>query len=210
MIVETRPDALSYTEDTLKNKIDFTDAFPSQKVRKLPKRFYYVGGRAISKILVVIIIAFAITSSVTVYAVVKILELKRNDINTDIRMHSSDMQQEITIRYFPTDLPDNYKESERELTKTASFVHYTNGNFYITFRQQLSKSEGSVDTEETIEKNVTVNGIQGMYSEKHGEKSLVFSNVAGTYLFYLDTNSPDVTQEKLLKIAESLKEERTN
>lgn len=211
LIVSTRPDTIPYTENVLQKELDFTDNFPTEEIRKLPRKFFYVNGKAISKILVIIITIATLTSSITVYAVVKILKLKIHEKNTDISINSQELQQEVLIteRYFPTKLPDNYVELERESTATSGFIHYKNtkDNSDIFFRQQLLGSEGSVDNEKTIENEVVVNGMAAIYFEKHGEKSIIFSNDALEYLFYIDTNAPHMTQKELVEIAESLQKE---
>lgn len=207
LIVDTRRDPYPLSENELKQRLNFTEIFPFYQIRQLPQKYFYISGRAISKFFVLILIIALFLSSVTVYAVVKIIQTKENVKNTDISIPTdSDITSTIKVRFFPSNLPEGYEEIEKNLTNTNSFVHYSNGISDIFFRQELQISNGSVDNEHTEEYNVIINGVVGIYIEKHGEKSLIFSNNE-KYLFYLDSNSQYITQDDLIKIAESLKQE---
>ena len=52
---------------------------------------------------------------------------------------------------------------------------------------------------------MTINGAEAVYFEKHNEKTLIFSEYG--YVFYIDTNSEDITKEQLIHMAESIEKE---
>lgn len=172
----------------------------------LPKKFIYVGRHALSKALVAIILFLLLATSVAAYAILKTLQFNTNEKNTDISVHTEQIEvHRITERYFPQYIPGNFHETGRNISETSITVQYTDGYYDIFYRQELFVSKGQIDNENTKEEWVSVAGTEGLFSEKHGEKTLVFTN--GSYLFYIDSNADFISKDNLIQMAESLKEE---
>lgn len=205
IIIETRPDSVP-SEEELRNSLFFSEKFPEKKTKKLPKKFFYISGKIISKLVVYIIIILLLAGSITAYAVVRFLQREVNEKNTDISLDEKQIQNtEMKDRYFPSYLPESYIEVERQLTDNSTIVHYADGTYNIYFRQELPTSEGSIDNENTDESFFTIEEAEVIYTEKHGEKTLIFS-VFG-YLFYIDTNAENLTKEQLMQMADSIRRE---
>lgn len=204
MITESRPDMLP-SEEELRQNLHFTKEFPEQQTKNLPSRYFYVSGRTISKLFVFILIIILLASSITVYAVVQMLKKQINNENTDISLEMDDTAKIEMEGYIPFYIPSGYFEVERNKTDNSVITHYMDGTHNIYFRQELPTSQGSFDTEDTEESSVVINGNEGIYWEKHNEKTLIFTEFG--YVFYIDTNSMDITKEHLIRIAESIKKE---
>lgn len=207
LIVDTRQDPLP-SEYELSQTSPFTNSFPLQKIQKLPYKFIYINGKAFSKLLVVIIMISILASSITAYAVVRIFQKHVNTKNTDVSIEDQNINskiQKIEERYLPSQLPVNFKEVESNYTDNSTSIYYSDGYYNLYFRQDLSSSVGSFDNEDTIENVVIINGIEAIYIEKHEEKSLIFSN--NGYIFYLDTDSKDISKNQLVEIAQSVQKE---
>lgn len=205
IIIETRLDSVP-SEEELRSSLFFSEKFPEKKTKKLPKKFFYISGKIISKLVLYIIIILLLAGSITAYAVVQFLQREIHEKNTDISLDKKQIQNiEMQDRYFPSYLPENYYEVERQLTDNSTIVHYANGTYNIYFRQELPTSEGSIDNENTNESLFTIEEAEVIYTEKHGEKTLIFS-VFG-YLFYIDTNAENMTKEQLMQMAGSIRKE---
>lgn len=205
IIVDERSDTIP-REEELKDSLYFSKEFPEQRTRHLPEKFIYIRGKTFSKLVVCIVILIILASSVTVYAVVQMLERHINDINTDIRLSREDIEKtEIEDRYFPVYIPLQSYIAKKDITDNTTIVEYTDGHREICFRQELSTGEGSFDNENTDESLLTINGAEAVYFEKHNEKTLIFSEYG--YVFYIDTNSEDITKEQLIHMAESIEKE---
>lgn len=204
MITESRPDMLP-NEEELRQSLYFTKEFPDQQTKNLPSRYFYVSGRTVSKLFVFILIMILLASSITVYAVVQMLKKQVNDENTDISLEMEDTAKIEIEGYTPFYIPSGYFEVERNKTDNSVITHYTDGTHNIYFRQELPTSQGSFDNEDTEESSVVINGNEGIYCEKHNEKTLIFNKFG--YIFYIDANSMYITKEHLIKMAESVKKE---
>lgn len=204
-IVETRPDYVELSQEELRYSLYFTDSFYSY-VKALPHRYVYISGKAFSKVFIGILIGVILTGSVTVYAVFKIFQTKVNEKNTDISIDDGEYNREkIVMNYTPSFIPKDFEEVERSNFETSRFVRYGDHAYDIFFRQELTVSQGQIDNEETEEERIMIDGIEAIYFEKHQEKTLLYSNYG--YVFYIDSNSPNVTKDDLVKMAESIMEE---
>lgn len=205
-IIEERPDNLP-GEEELRKSLHFTKAFSERKTKNLPKKYIYVSGKIVSKVLVYILLLILFASSVTVYAVVQLLQRHINEENTDIGLDMNDTNNvKIQDRYFPSYVPENYQKTEKILTDNSTILHYTDGIHNIYFRQELPTSEGSFDNEDTFENIFMINGAEAVYFSKNKEKTLIVSEF--DYIFYIDTDSDKITKEQLIKMASSIKKER--
>lgn len=205
-IIEKRPDNLP-SEEELQQNLHFSKTFPEQKTKNLPKKFFYISGKTVSKALVYILILLLFTGSITVYAVVQIIQWHINEKNTDISLDMNDTNHvKIQDRYFPTYIPEDYHEAEKTLTDNSTITRYIDGIHNIYFRQELPTGEGSFDNENTSESIFTINGAEAVYFSKNREKTLIFSEF--NYVFYIDTDSEEITKEQLTEIAKSIKKER--
>ena len=93
-------------EEELKDSLYFQKSFPNRGPGICLKKFIYIRGKTFSKLVVCIVILIILASSVTVYAVVQMLERHINDINTDIRLSWENIEKtEIEDRYFPVYIP---------------------------------------------------------------------------------------------------------
>lgn len=201
-IIENRPDNLP-SEEELQQTLHFTKTFPEQKTKNLPKKYFYISGKIVSKVLVYILLLILFASSITVYAVVQILQRHINEKNTDIRLDMKETDNiEIQDRYFPSYVPEGYYEAEKTLTDNSTIMRYTDGTHNIYFRQELPTSEGSFDNENTSESIFTINGAEAVYFSKNKEKTLIVSEYS--YVFYIDTDSEDITKEQLIEMASSI------
>lgn len=205
-IIEKRPDNLP-SEEELRQNLHFSQTFPEQKTKNLPKKFFYISGKTVSKALVYILILLLFTGSITVYAVVQIIEWHVNEKNTDISLDMNDTDNiEIQDRYFPSYIPEDYHEVEKTITDNSTIMRYTDGIHNIYFRQELPTGEGSFDNENTSESIFTINGAEAVYFEKNREQTLIFSEF--NYVFYIDADSEEIKKEQLIEIAKSMKKER--
>lgn len=206
LIVNTRPDEILYTEEELRERLDFTTNFPFERIRTLQKKFIYIGSQALSKVLIYVIVLVLLATSVAAYAILKALQLDINEKNTDISVNTEQMAaSRITERYYPQYIPENFHEASRNIFDTSITVQYTDGRYDIFYRQELLVSRGQIDNENTREESVNIAGTEGLFSEKHGEKTLIFSN--SHYLFYIDSNADFISKDSLIQMAESLKKE---
>lgn len=205
-IIEGRPDVVPFNEEELRKHLFFTEIFLKKKVQDLPKKYLYISGKAFSKLIAGIIVSFLIAGSITAYAVFRALQTHINEKNTDISMNTETQEKaNITERVFPKYVPNNFKETERSLLQDSTVIRYSDGNSDVTFRQELATSEGQIDNEDTVESVEVINGIEAIFFEKHGEKTIIFTKYG--YLFYIDSNSSFITKEELVKMAKSVKQE---
>lgn len=204
-IVENRPDKIP-SEEEIKSYMHFSTKFPAIQIKNIPRKYFYISGKVVSKLFVLLAVIILLASTITVYAVIQVLQKHINERNTDISMEmQDDDKEEIVTRYYPFYVPENYYEIEKEITKNTSIIEYSDGNHNIIhFRQELPTSQGSFDNEKTEENLVVINGVEAIYFEKHGEKTIIFSQFG--YVFYIDTN-PNITKEQLIKMAKSIKKE---
>lgn len=201
-VVEYRPDTVP-SEKEVQQTLFFTKDFPEEQTKDLPKRFLYISGRTVSKFCLFILIVALLASTVTVYAVVRLLRLHINDKNTDVSVIMEDAEATgIENKYYPFYLPSRFYFEEENVTGNSIIIRYTDGYSNIYFRQELPTSEGSFDNENTNESLFMINGKEAVYTEKCDEKTLIFAEFG--YVFYIDSNSENVSKEQLIKIAESI------
>lgn len=204
LIVDTRPDIQISDKELL--KISISKAFPRNELRELPKKYVYIWKRAFSKLLILLIFILILASSITVYAVFQIIQMKVNEKNTDISIEEIENEKnKIEEIYTPTYLPRNYNEVGREFYNTENIFLYSNGVQDIFFRQEIPASDTHIDNEDTEQEKIRINGMESIYMEKHGERLLIYPNYG--YVFYIDTNSHEVTKNDLVIIAESIEKE---
>ena len=139
IIVDERSDTIP-REEELKDSLYFSKEFPEQRTRHLPEKFIYIRGKTFSKLVVCIVILIILASSVTVYAVVQMLERHINDINTDIRLSWENIENDRDRgQVFPCiHSPCSLILLKMDITDNTTIVEYTDGHHEICFRQELS------------------------------------------------------------------------
>ena len=200
-------------EHTIHQKMgySYTEDF-TQKIEKYDKKYIYVHRRGFSKtaILIAAIIAL-LAGSITAYAVYTLFRLEHNEKNTDLSsILKPSVHTVIEDIYIPRVLPEGYVLSSTTINDDlilTEFYHESR-NTYLFMRQMLYSSFTSFDNEDTEQIPLEVNGMEAIYTVKHGESTL-FSYFQG-YLVIIDTTDTDASLQDLIDIAESLTLEGEN
>mgnify|MGYP000846738610 CR=1 FL=1 len=188
--------------EEIKRVLEFSEEFAKKKVWNYDKKFFYINRRAYSKVAVIllIIISMAMTS-ITVYAIYRIFEQKRNKENTDISSVIQELEQnKIDAVYHIEGLPGNYELIEENKNQDSVFKLYSDGEHVVYFSQLLLSGESSIDNEETMQENVIVNDIEGIYYKRDNLATVLFYHDG--YLFSISTEI--FSKEEIVAMAESI------
>lgn len=108
---------------------------------------------------------------------------------------------ELKGRYYPYYLPRGYEIESTFVDDSGVEILYINkNNEKINYCYFDKDAMAGIDTENRIETSVLINGIKGSMFNKNRHNILVFS--LDEYIFIIEGN---ITQEEMIKIAESIK-----
>lgn len=161
----------------------------------------------LSQVLVCFIIIVLLSTS-TIYAIYQSLQVIIFNKNTDVITTIEHPYEVIKEKYLLQVLPDGYDLIEviGEPDKTDFILSiYSNGQSEINLRQQTEYTVVNFDNEDTIEKNILINGNQGIYFTKNKESIVIWEE--HNYFYILDTNDSTINKKEMIQMAESLKEE---
>lgn len=184
----------SYTEDFI------------QKIEKYEKKYIYVHRRGFSKIAILITAIIALLAGgITAYAVYTLFRLEHNEKNTDLSsILKPSVHTVIEDIYIPEVLPEGYVISSTTINDDLILTefYHEDKNTFLYMRQMLYSNFSSFDNEDTEQIPLEVNGMEAIYTVKHGESTL-FSYFQG-YLVIIDTTDTEASLQDLIDIAESL------
>jgi len=208
-------------EDEFENQLEFSCEFEEKLNERLEKigqedtvaskeefnrKHIFIRKHAFSRAAVYLsIIAVILISTITVYGYKSDLIRRIFDTTTDISLiyDPEKMKDEIDIVYSPGYIPEGYEMIFNDKVLTRVLTRYANSNTdEIVLGQYSSRNITSIDNEDTLEEDVTINGNEGIYTLKHGQHTLIWSDYG--YLFNLIATDPEITKEELIKIAESI------
>ena len=151
----------------------------------------------LSALLVILIVGVVSVSSLRDYTINFLLGL--NDTHGDIYVMDGLLLK--TDGYAPTVLPEGYHFLSLQTIDDSSIITYVDdNNGMLTFAQRSADNTGTIDTEESEVKEVSVNGYDGRLSfGEDGIATLVWKTE--DYLFSLSSTDGDTD---LIPIAESV------
>lgn len=115
--------------------------------------------------------------------------------------NSSDVPTELNGKYYPHYLPSGYEIKSTFITDMGVEISYINKNKErINYSYFGKDTTAGIDTENRIETSVRINELNGNIYSKDGHRILVFKS--DEYIFVIDGI---ITQEEIIKIAESVK-----
>lgn len=158
--------------------------------------------------ILVCFITIVLLSTSTIYAIYRSLQVVIFNKNTDVITTIEHPYEVIKEKYIFQVLPDGYHLIEviGEVNKTDFILSiYSNGQSEINLRQQTEHTIVNFDNEDTIEKNILINGNQGIYFTKNKESVVIWEE--HNYFYILDTNDSTINKKEMIQMAESLKEE---
>lgn len=183
-----------------------------EKGEQQQKKYVYFGSRAFSRAAVIAVVILAGTvGSVTAYAVNRGISISMEQFDDHSRFYFSltDEQRamlpdEIQTQMELTRLPKGYERDRAVFQKDSSFITYLNEDKQsILFIQNVAgKSVINVDTEGAEVKQIRMFGMEAYYIVQKGDSHLIWCD--GMYQYTLIT--PEMKMEKLVEIAESIKE----
>ena len=153
----------------------------------------------VSVLLVILIVGVVSVSSLRDYAINFLLGL--NESHADIYRLPNGILVEQEAAQAPTVLPENYYFLSLQTIDNSTIITYVNDNAgMLTFVQRSVDNSGTIDTEESEVKEVSINGYDGRLSlGKDGIATLVWKTE--DYLFSLSTSDKNID---LIPIAESV------
>lgn len=98
-------------------------------------------------------------------------------------------------------VPDGYSAVQFTDWDVAGYLYtwQNDAGDKITFSRYAGGTKVAVDKSDAETSLVTVCGVQGEYTQKNGERSLVFSDAAGANVYYLDAkNVSDGDMQKMI------------
>jgi len=177
----------------------YSEDFKKQvKIKNVGKHNYNAAG------IITFIIIF-ILGSMTVYAILKAFEQRKNDNNTDITGIKPAAVTTIEEVYLPAMLPAGYILTDSFHAEDFSRTEYKCPGKQEIYVSQLLYSDStlqSFDNEDTEEELLSLHGAEAFFSTKHGESTLVF--YCEGYAFIIDTAEPTINKELLVSIANSM------
>jgi hypothetical protein len=108
---------------------------------------------------------------------------------------------ELNEKYFPRYLPEGYEINSTFINDGGVEISYINKNGEIFIYSYFDKnSKAGIDTENTTETSVLINGLEGSIFSKDGYRILVFKS--DEYIFIIEGH---IEKEEIIKIAKSIK-----
>lgn len=108
---------------------------------------------------------------------------------------------ELDEKYYPHYLPENYEIKSIFVNDSGVDIAYINKNNEVIYYSYFDKnSKAGIDTENTKEIIVFINGFKGSIFSKDEYRILVFES--NEYVFIIEAH---IGQEEIIKIAESIK-----
>lgn len=108
---------------------------------------------------------------------------------------------ELDEKYYPHYLPKGYEINSTFTNDSGVEISYINKNNEIINYSYFDKNtKAGIDTENTTETSVFINGIKGSIFSKNRYRTLVFK--LDEYIFIIEGH---IEQEEIIKIAESIK-----
>lgn len=187
--------------DEIKKVLEFSEEFAKKKIWNYDRKFFYINRRAYSKIAVILLIILSMTmTSITVYAIYKIFVQVEHEQNTDISSVIQLERDEIEAVYHIAGLPGDYELIEENKNLDSVFKLYSDGEHSVYFSQLLLNGESSIDNEETVQENVMVNDIEGIYYKRNNLATILFYHDG--YLFSISAET--FSKEEIVTMAESI------
>lgn len=108
---------------------------------------------------------------------------------------------ELNEKYFPHYLPEGYEINSTFINDGGVEISYINKNDEIFIYSYFDKnSKAGINTENTTETSVLINGLEGSIFSKDGYRILVFKS--DEYIFIIEGH---IEKEEIIKIAKSIK-----
>jgi len=108
---------------------------------------------------------------------------------------------ELNEKYYPHYLPEGYEIKSIFITDSGAEISYiNNNNEKINYCYFDKDAKAGIDTENTTETSVLINGLKGSIFSKNGYRTLVIK--LDEYIFIIEGH---IEQEEIIKIAESIK-----
>lgn len=108
---------------------------------------------------------------------------------------------ELNEKYFPHYLPEGYEINSTFINDGGVEISYINKNDEIFIYSYFDKnSKAGIDTKNTTETSVLINGLEGSIFSKDGYRILVFKS--DEYIFIIEGH---IEKEEIIKIAKSIK-----
>lgn len=186
-----------------KHEKDMNQLFEKErKIHSSNKTKIYLR-RAAAIFIAVISISIATISSVNALRI-RFLNFISEITQQDTTIHFADENTELPLYKFENMtfeyIPKGFYLIESSKAGNSLSLEFKNNNEYFDFYLKSLKSALSIDTENSLVKELEINGKKALYSEKNNSRILVWYDDSNAYVL-----TGNISENELIKIAENIK-----
>ena len=154
------------------------------------------------------VVAVVVVSGVAVFSVeawrTKVVNFVLNDKTTHTEISFVENSETVIAGdvYFKY-IPEGFEVIEEDVSRTSTDIIFHDGTTKIGYQKALISIEKSIDTENAIVKDVTINGMEGIVSKKDNKIILVWHDEEYVYTITSSGENRPISEEEIIKIAQN-------